>query len=88
MNNASIRILGDATGEMGPFGSKLYSTNSNYTRHIGSWYADEIWAITNNAPWMLRGSSVMFGQGAGIFAFSSGTGAQEGMTSFRVVFSI
>ncbi|MCI8467494.1 MAG: hypothetical protein HFI08_04835, partial [Bacilli bacterium] len=34
------RILGDATGEMGPFATATYGSQN---RQIGSWYADEAW---------------------------------------------
>ena len=41
------RILGDATGEMGPFASTTYLTQ---TRKIGSWYSDYAYFVFSNGP--------------------------------------
>jgi len=80
--NYQRRILGDATGEMGPFVSKTYGTQN---RRIGSWYADEAWFVSQWSPWVLRGSGFSRGMGAGVFAFPAGYGNADGDFSFRVV---
>jgi len=79
------RILGDATGEMGPFGTKSYGTQN---RKVGSWYVDESWFVYHGAPWFSRGFNWEVGLGAGVFAFVS-TGEQASSNgSFRVVLVI
>ena len=83
------RILGDATGEIGPFADAKYN---NLIRQIGSWYADEAWFISLNYPWFNRGSSYLHGSGTGIFMFDPHHGGASGYAntsgSFRIVLSI
>ncbi len=79
------RILGDATGEMGPFQDKTYDTQ---TRHVSSWNDNEAWFVFRNSPWFVRGSSWNNGTGAGMFAFGNADGVAAGIYSFRVVLSI
>jgi len=74
------RILGDATGEMGPFANNVYS------REISSWYSDESWFLSN-ASWFLRGIRFTDGNGSGIFAFNRHAGSSQVDGSFRVVLS-
>ena len=76
------RILGDATGEMGPFASATYLTQ---TRQISSWYADEAWFVYSNIPWFARGGYYTHGLDAGVFAFSNDRGPMASYLSFRVV---
>ena len=76
------RILGDATGEMGPFNTVKYLTQ---TRQIGSWYADSAQFVHSSDPWFLRGGSHLDGLDAGAFAFDSTYGHATGGRSFRVV---
>ena len=54
----SRRILGDATGEMGPFQSFL-----------SSWYNDSASFVYSGNPWFYRGGSYGNGSGAGAFYF-------------------
>ena len=75
------RILGDATGEMGPFAQATYLTQ---TRQISSWYADEAFFVYSSYPWFLRGGAHYDGSEAGVFDFSYATGHAAGH-SFRVV---
>ncbi len=85
--NYGRMILGDATGEMGPFGNAVYGIQ---TRRISSWFADGAWAVFYDKPWISRGGSAMDGGGttAGVFAFSRWHGNTTGNLSFRVVLSI
>ena len=76
------RILGDATGEMGPFASATYLTQ---TRQMGSWYADQANFVLTSLPWFIRGASFNDGLGAGVFAFVNTYGHVYGLVSFRVV---
>ncbi len=76
------RILGDATGEMGPFTSLNYLTA---TRQIGSWYTDNAWFVFYGYPWFTRGGYHYDGLDAGVFAFSHGYGRVTSWLSFRVI---
>ena len=76
------RILGDATGEMGPFGSATHLTQ---TRNISSWYAGESWFVSSGDPWFGRGGVHHSGSGAGAFAFYATQGRANVFFSFRVV---
>ena len=76
------RILGDATGEMGPFETKTYLTQS---RNISSWYADYAHFVNSYNPWFYRGAAYSDGLNAGAFAFPSTYGHASGHISFRVV---
>ncbi len=76
------RILGDATGEMGPF-----NTNANLMdiRKISSWCDDGAWFILNSAPWFERGYMFDFASETGMFAFSHTWGSNFSYRGFRVV---
>ena len=76
------RILGDATGEMGPFANATYLTQ---TRQISSWYADHTYFVNSSSPWSVRGGACTPGSETGVFAFSSEDGRVHGYVSFRVV---
>ncbi len=78
----SKRILGDATGELEPFGMKQYNTSNN---RINSWYEDWAWFPNSSLPWFKRGGARYDGVTAGVFAFSRHTGAVDGSDSFRLV---
>ena len=70
----NLRILGDATGEMGPFASA-----------ISSWHADVINPISARVPWLLRGGSISSGTGAGVFAQGNTVGRAVDSIGFRIV---
>ena len=70
------RILGDATGEMGPFQS-----------YKSSWYSDASWYISI-MPWFYRGGSYISESGAGMFYFYYSYGAYSNVVSFRLVLSV
>jgi len=74
------RILGDATGEMGPFGS--YTPTNSRT---GSWYSDYSFFLLPDSPFFIRGGRWFIGNEAGIFSFSNTTGEAGDQVTFRVV---
>ena len=74
------RILGDATGEMGPF-AKV----SEY--YHSSWYHDFAAFVYPTQPWILRGGRCNDPRNAGIFTFGSNIGGVDMDYTFRVVLS-
>ena len=70
----SKRILGDATGEMGPF-----------NRSKGSWYSDSAYFVPSSDPWFGRGGSHSSTSYAGLASFGRNTGTRGFGYSFRVV---
>jgi len=78
----SNRILGDATGEMGPFGN--VTDPDKITRARTSWYGDYSIFVTAADPWFNRGGAWASGDSAGIFVFSSTAEAITNI-SFRIV---
>ena len=76
------RILGDATGEMGPFGNIRYNTKE---QTVGAWYADEAWYVSYIAPWFVRGGYFNSGKGSGIFAFGNSEGKSSHSSGYRIV---
>ena len=75
--NYSRRILGDATGEMGPF--------HNYN---SSWYNDEAWFARSGVPWFSRGGDYRNRSWAGAFLFFDHSGTAYSDISFRLVLCI
>ena len=74
----NYRILGDATGEMGPFsGGK-----------ISSWYGDGVWFISTTFPYSTRGGRYDRGTKSGIFTFVAGSSVHRSISGFRVVLAI
>ena len=76
------RILGDATGEMGPFGNEKDPDNVN--RQKSSWYKDYAHLVYPSIPWFARGSFWRDGTGAGIFAFYCKSGTTYYYYSYRI----
>ena len=76
------RILGDATGEMGPFSSKMYGSQPS---QIGSWYSDESLFVNSNYPWFIRGSHWTRGESTGVFAYHHSSGPVDLYSGFRIV---
>ena len=71
------RILGDATGELGPF----YNDGNNRS----TWYADLSGFVNTSLPWFIRGggwSSISF---AGHFYFSSSHGGYSIYNATRLI---
>ena len=77
------RILGDATGEMGPFGSEKDPDNNS--RYKSSWYGDYASFAFSSGPWFARGGNWGYGTGSGAFAFGSNSGTTNTLYSFRIV---
>lgn len=55
------------------------------TGEVRSWYSDSATFVNSAASWMKRGGSASTTTGAGLFNFSSGTGAGDTTTGFRTV---
>ena len=79
------RILGDATGEMGPFAPVIYGSQN---RQIGSWYAADSNFIHYGDPWFRRGGDFPNGLGSSLFGFSRELGRMHHSDSFRVVLTM
>ena len=76
-SNYSQRILGDATGEMGPFQG-----------YRSSWYNDASYFVNSSDPWFYRGGGYYNGSDAGAFYFIYSYGHADGYVSFRLVLCI
>ena len=79
----SKRILGDATGEMGPF--YYYQDADNVLRPHNSWYADESGINGYSEPWLFRGGNYNHGIIAGQFYSNPYAGGKHDYISFRLV---
>ncbi len=77
------RILGDATGEMGPF-FRYKESEGTYYQH-DSWYNDTSHFVASNMPWFARGCAYNYGYLSGQFTFGRYTGNQDSAFSFRIV---
>ena len=77
------RILGDATGEMGPF--KLYLDGDNISRYHTSWNTDYSYFVSSSSSWLNRGGSYINGAIAGAFYFHSYNGGNYNSVGFRIV---
>ena len=81
------RVLGDATGEVGPFGIATYNSK---IRTINSWYNDGFGSSNSVSPWIIRGSNALNGSESGLFC-SGGTSAAGGVNNyvgFRITLSV
>ena len=81
--NYNYRLLGDATSEMGPFGSEKDPDGG--TRNKSSWYGDYAYFVYSSNPWFMRGGACLNGSLSGAFAFSYATGETSTGYSFRIV---
>ena len=81
--NYNNRILGDATGEMGPFGTEKDSNNN--TRSKSSWYKDYAYFANFSNPWFGHGGDWNLGSAAGVFAFNDYAGGADTRISYRIV---
>ncbi|MDD3241637.1 MAG: type II secretion system protein [Bacilli bacterium] len=79
----NYRILGDATGEMGPFISSTVGSWSS--GHINSWYADHSNFVYSSGPWFFRGGIYGNGVLAGQFVSYSSTGGVDTSVGSRLV---
>ena len=76
------RILGDATGEMGPANQKTYN---NITRFVSSWYDDYAIFVSIYGPGAIRGGLFYMGADAGIFQFDYNQGCARVDTTYRLI---
>ena len=81
-NNYNRRILGDATGEMGPF---VWNQLEPQWRLIRSWYGDEGWYLENLDPLFRRGGDPYSDIGSGIFTFVHVNGSAVSNLSYQTV---
>ena len=81
--NYNNRILGDATGEMGPFGSEKNPDGTS--RNKSSWYKDFAYFTYSSYPWFVRGGLWYHGTVAGAFAFNYYVGGEYTTNSYRIV---
>ena len=76
------RILGDATGEMGPF--YYYKDKDGNNRIHNSWFGDESGFGAASYPWFERGGDYPHGVLAGQSHFTRNTGDAYGWVGFRL----
>ncbi len=76
-------LLGDATREMGPFGT--VKGHDGGTRYRTSWYGDLAHFVYPVSPWFARGGYWSYGVESGAFAFADASGGVSTLLSFRVV---
>ena len=76
------RILGGATGEMGPF--EFENTVSD-TRYKSSWHKNYAYFATSSSSWFIRGGGFDCGTESGLFSFSSDNGGIRAHISYRIV---
>ncbi len=74
------RILGDATGEFGPFESYGGVNNG-----LSSWYKNSVAFVNSENPWFIRGGDNENGTLSGIFTFSRIDGSGGNRRSFRIL---
>ena len=79
----SKRILGDATGEMGPFYYYQESNGGNYIHN--SWYIDYSDFVGALYPWFVRGGHVDRSVLAGQFSFDRTSGGDGSLNGLRLV---
>ena len=77
------KILGDATGEMGPFGSEKDPDGG--TRNKSSWYGDYAFFTSLSSSWFIRSGYWITGTESGIFAFYGITGESYYYITYRIV---
>ena len=76
------RILGDATGEMGPFSNSVFLNDSKV---INSWYTNNAHFANLYNQLFSRSTNYGFGSIAGIFSFNNGYGNFSDTASFRLI---
>ena len=81
--NYKNRILGDATGELGPF--YYFADGDGNTRFHNSWYNDDSYFLETDNPWFQRGGFSSYGLLVGQLYFNVYTGAGDYDLTFRIV---
>ena len=79
----SKRILGDATGEMGPF--YYYQDADNNSRSHNGWYDGDSGYVESSYPWFGRGGVYSYGVLADQFYFNRDAGDAYSYIGFRLV---
>jgi len=79
----SKRILGDATGEMGPF--YYYQDADSNKRSHNSWYAESSHFVFSSLSWFSRGGAYDTGILSSQFNFERDKGVASGWLGFRLV---
>ena len=77
------RILGDATGEIGPF--YYYADYDGTLRNHSNWYKNSANFAAPATPWFTKGGYYMGGSGSGILNFDRSSGKNYTNTGFRIV---
>jgi hypothetical protein len=77
----NYRILGDATGEMGPF----YKINGAY---LNNWFQDYSEFVNSSYPWFHRGGRHGTGTGDGLFYFRRTVGNADSGQGSRLVLAV
>ena len=85
-NSYQYRILGDATGEMGPF--QYYKDGDNNSRYHNSWYTNTSFFASSSYSWFFRGGYYDGGGLASQFYFYGQTGGAQNSLGFRITLSI
>ena len=85
VNSYNKMILGDATGEMGPFSN--YADSDKIKRYHNNWYADLSSFVDSTHPWFHRGGGFSNGIVSGQFDFDRGNGVAHENPGFRIVLS-
>ena len=80
------RILGDATGEMGPF--YYYVDKDNNKRYHNNWYNDNSCFLDSANPWLYRGGLYVDGVLASQFYFNDYTGNTNTGIGSRLVLTV
>ncbi len=80
------RILGDATGEMGPF--YRYNDKNDGARPHTTWYGDSCNFVNKNAPWFTRGGLNNNGLISGQFNFRVDPGNAFVTSGFRIALAV
>lgn len=83
INSYNNRILGDGTGEMGPF--YYYADKGGNKKYHNNWYGDLSNFVGSTNNWFLRGGLYSYGVLAGQFNFADITGANYPDGGFRLV---
>jgi hypothetical protein len=86
LTSYSYRILGDATGEMGPFYE--YTDKDGASRYHNNWYADTSFFVESSGSWFSRGGAYDYGVLAGQFYFRRFAGGGASWLGFRLVLAI
>ncbi len=77
------RILGDATGELGPF--YRLPNNQGWYSVYNNWYHDKGMFLYPNFPWLVRGGDYTEGAEAGILSFNRESIGTSHEFSYRIV---